>query len=492
MRKWKNKILAAALTFSLMVPVLSGCFKSDSSSEDEQTLRIATTLGFGADAEIFRLQYTELFEYAHPNTRIELIPIGEERSGGQLAAESELEKNRQDSLLKLKELMQGDHPPDVVMVNYDQLPELIKENRLLELDAKLKKDKFSLSGLADPVVKGIRQVGNGSLFALAPTFSSSALIYNKKIFDEAGIPYPKNNMNWEETFELAKKVTTGEGEDKKYGFFFSTQSQTDLFSGMLLYTAPLQMRMYDEQGTKMTVDTDEWEKSWNTILELNKAGVLPNPLNMTQDQKNMAFYDFISGKLAMGIVTYSQINQIAQANKQVIGQQSNNQKTTGNKAKSVSPIEWDVVSLPVHPGTSKWTPNLNLNGVMGINNISSKQKLALQYLEFVNGEEWARLRSKNSYNLMAQKKYNKPKDGLNYNIDAFIQGVPVPPSDYKLQQEKPNINMVQGMGRKQFLEVLQGNIGTREALKEWQASGNAFLQKLKNDPKAVHEANEVK
>ncbi|MEV2962836.1 hypothetical protein ABNB84_08805 [Paenibacillus larvae] len=52
--------------------------------------------------------------------------------------------------------------------------------------------------------------------------------------------------------------------------------------------------------------------------------------------------------------------------------------------------------------------------------------------------------------------------------------------------------MVQGMGRKQFLEVLQGNIGTREALKEWQASGNAFLQKLKNDPKAVHEANEVK
>ncbi|MDT2265745.1 extracellular solute-binding protein [Paenibacillus larvae] len=48
--------------------------------------------------------------------------------------------------MKLKELMQGDHPPDVVMVNYDQLPELIKENRLLELDAKLKKISSASQG----------------------------------------------------------------------------------------------------------------------------------------------------------------------------------------------------------------------------------------------------------------------------------------------------------------------------------------------------------
>ncbi|ONI43329.1 hypothetical protein AN641_01530 [Candidatus Epulonipiscioides gigas] len=45
------------------------------------------------------------------------------------------------------------------------------------------------------------------------------LFYNKKIFDEAGVPYPDDTipMTWEEYRETAKKLTSGEGGDKVYG-----------------------------------------------------------------------------------------------------------------------------------------------------------------------------------------------------------------------------------------------------------------------------------
>ncbi len=48
------------------------------------------------------------------------------------------------------------------------------------------------------------------------------LFYNKDIFDAAGVDYPSNDMTWAEFEELAKKVTMGEGVDKKYGAFFHT------------------------------------------------------------------------------------------------------------------------------------------------------------------------------------------------------------------------------------------------------------------------------
>ena len=49
-------------------------------------------------------------------------------------------------------------------------------------------------------------------------------IYNKRIFDEAGVKYPEDGMTMEEYYELAKQVTSGEGSNKVYGHFTHTWS----------------------------------------------------------------------------------------------------------------------------------------------------------------------------------------------------------------------------------------------------------------------------
>ena len=91
-----------------------------------------------------------------------------------------------DPMEKLKEVMQGDNPPDVVMLGYEQLPDMIESNMLTQLDPRITKDKFDTAGIVPAVMDGMKNAGGGKLYALAPTFSSSALIYNKKMFHRCG------------------------------------------------------------------------------------------------------------------------------------------------------------------------------------------------------------------------------------------------------------------------------------------------------------------
>lgn len=89
------------------------------------------------------------------------------------------------------------------------------------------------------MLNGVRALGQGHLFALAPTFSASVLYYNKGIFDKAGVAYPTDGMTWDELFALAGKVTktSKQAEGRIYGFSMS-RYLGDPFWDMLSYLSP--------------------------------------------------------------------------------------------------------------------------------------------------------------------------------------------------------------------------------------------------------------
>ena len=68
--------------------------------------------------------------------------------------------------------------------------------------------------------KGIRI--DDKLYGLPFRNDYYLLYYNKTLFDQAGVEYPKNDMTWDEYRELAKKMTSGEGNDKIYGGYCHT------------------------------------------------------------------------------------------------------------------------------------------------------------------------------------------------------------------------------------------------------------------------------
>jgi multiple sugar transport system substrate-binding protein len=475
MKPWIKQTMLLSICAGLTVPLLAACTQMPGAADKtERVLRIATTMG-GSEDEYFRQQFTEIFEFANPNIKLEIVSTIDE---SYMFGRPDPSTKRVDPLDKMKEVMQGDNPPDVVVVGYEQLPELIGSNLLTQLDPMITKDKFDTSDMVPAVIEGLKKSGNGKLYALAPTFNSSAVVYNRQMFDEAGVAYPKDKMTWEEAFDLGRRLAKGEGENRKYGFSFSTQSMGDMFNSMQIYTAPLQLGMYDELGEKMTVDTDQWEKIWKTMLQLKKDKVTPeqpDPATMRSKMNSgeynpFQYDDFLSGRVAMSIINYGQLSQITNANK------------NAQNIKGFTPIDWDVVTLPVHPEAPDTGGYMNMNGIMGINAKAQNLDDAWKFIKFINGEDWARLKANSSYNIVTRKKYIKPKDGVQFHIEAFTTLSPAIPPDNQINREKPNIYQVQQIGRRLFNDVTQDKIQVREALKKWQTEGDAMLQQIKENP----------
>lgn len=477
MKLWIKRTGALSLSFGMMIPVLAACTSPNTTDNTERTLRIATTMGYSQNDEYFRQRFTELYEFANPNVKFEVISMNDDRYmyGGR----PDPNEKPEDPLKKLKESMQSDNPPDIVMVGYEQLPELISENMLTQLDPLITKDKFDISDIVPAVIEGIKKVGEGKIYALAPTFNSSAIIYNKRLFDEAGVPYPTDKMTWEQTFDLARRLSRGEGENRKYGFSFSTYNMGgDLSYPTQIYTAPLQLRMFDDKGEKMTVDSDQWENAWKTMLQLQTEKLIPGPIDMSKmsgmgpDQGYNPFQhdDFMSGRVAMSIINYGELDRVINAMK------------NAEHIQGFTPFEWDVVTLPVHQEAPDMGGFIGLDGIMSINAKAQNAEEAWKYIKFLNGEDWARLKAGSSHNIVSRQKYIKKKDGAEYNQQAFTLLMPVPYQDGRIYLQNPRLYDVQGIGYQKLQQVAEGKLEVREALRQWQAEGDAMIQQSKENP----------
>ncbi|MCI3920690.1 extracellular solute-binding protein [Paenibacillus sp. TRM 82003] len=472
-----TRTVAVSMASVLSLSALAACSQDNNSSQDteERVLRIATLSGYGSDDSWFRQQYTELYEFSHPNITVEIIPAVDYNSYRYSNPGQEPE-DQPDPMEELKKMMQGDNPPDLVMMDYGTMPELVNENLLMPLDPLITKDEFDTSKVVPTVLEGIKDIApDGKLYALAPLFSSSAIFFNRGIFNDANVAYPTDGMTWDEVFTLAQQVTGGEGENRKYGFAFTNYNGSDSFYDMQMYTQPLDMRFFDTTGEKMTVDTDQWEQVWTKIIDLRKQKVLPEPPNyeepMMREPGPYDWDNFLSGRVAMVISNYYYINELIQANK------------SAEVNENQTPIDWDVVTVPTHPEAPDIGGSIYLDGMMGINAKAMNQEDAWEFIKFVNGDDWARMKSRSQNALVSNKEYLVPKEGLAYNMEAFYKLKPAPIQDEsEVYRKYPNIYMVQSIGQQKFQEVVDGKKEVRQALKEWQTEGDAMLQQMRDDP----------
>lgn len=58
---------------------------------------------------------------------------------------------------------------------------------------------------------------DGQIYGLPYKTSSWVVYYNKDIFDAAGVAYPTDSWTWDEYYEIAGQLTSGEGSEKIYG-----------------------------------------------------------------------------------------------------------------------------------------------------------------------------------------------------------------------------------------------------------------------------------
>jgi multiple sugar transport system substrate-binding protein len=87
-----------------------------------------------------------------------------------------------------------------------------------DLDELIKKHNYDLSRIDPSVLEGVRALGKGKIYALPYKMNVMALMYNKDLFDKFAVPYPKDGMTWDETYELAKVMTRKDGDTQYRGF----------------------------------------------------------------------------------------------------------------------------------------------------------------------------------------------------------------------------------------------------------------------------------
>lgn len=470
--KWVKTGMAVTLTAGL----LSACSGSNDPGEAEnRVLRIGVLYGGSDNEPYFRQQYTDMFEFNNPNITFEIVGAvnyDDQRFQPQNPDEPYVQP---DPFEKMKELMTGNNPVDVVVIDYNMLRRFTQENLLQPLDPLVTQDKFDLADYVPTVIDGIKAAGDNQLYALTPTFSSSALYYNKKIFADMNVEPPTDKMEWSDVFAKAQQVVSGEGADRTFGFSFSNWA-SDGFNGLQTYASALQLKTWDDKGEKMMVNSDQWVEALDTIKGLYTGDIIPDQefMNLMYEKMsdssmpNPAGSDlFVQGKVAMVISGSYYVNEL---------------KRYADNAASMSDFEmvdWDVVTVPVSPNNPTAGGNIGLSQLMAINAKAQNSKDAWEFIKFSNSKEWAKLKSRSNYELVARKEFLEPIGGLNYNVDAFTLLTPLPPSSVdmdKIYREKPGVWEAQWIGQEMFQAVIDGTKDSREALAEWETRGNAILE----------------
>lgn len=160
-------------------------------------------------------------------------------------------------------------------------------------------------GLIDdlmPVSKeGIYTGENSALvgqYISVPLFvDARTILYNKEIFDEAGVPYPDTSWTHEEFLANAEKLTGTFGGKKVYGFGTSARYA----SQYITFIWNLGGDVLNEDMTAPAVNNEIWKKAITYYLNFYQKGITP------PGSEAMALADmqamFANGEVAMMVAT---------------------------------------------------------------------------------------------------------------------------------------------------------------------------------------------
>lgn len=112
-------------------------------------------------------------------------------------------------------------PPDVFLMDNIDIPVFAQRDILLDLGPLLRRVGLDTAAF-DQRVLDIFTV-KGKLLAIPKGFTPMVLVYNKRLFRQAGIPEPRADWTWDDFTRAAKALTRdldGDGVVDQYGAFF--------------------------------------------------------------------------------------------------------------------------------------------------------------------------------------------------------------------------------------------------------------------------------
>jgi len=265
MKKW----LIMLLTLALGLLGLAGCGSSDQTSSDG---KVEITYGFWDKKQVPAInEIIKLFNEKYPDIKVktELTPYAQ-------------------YFQKLETAATGGALPDVLWMNGPHVVQYAEGKVILPLSEMAKKDNYSLDNYPKSLID--LYTVDGKLFGIPKDFDTTGLWYNKKIFDEAGLPYPDDTWDWNKLKEVATKLTNkGKGI---WGYAALMGNQGGYYDLIWQNGG----HIVSENGKSVGFDQPEAIEALKYNISFIKEGLSPTQAQMTETAPSELFS---SGKIAM-------------------------------------------------------------------------------------------------------------------------------------------------------------------------------------------------
>lgn len=141
--------------------------------------------------------------------------------------------------------------------------------------------------------KNLTKFAGDKIYSLPYNIGTWAVFYNKKLFDDAKLPYPKGEWTWDQYIETAKKLT-----DSSKGIYGSTMPDYDNI--LYLLAAQRGISGYKADGSS-NYDDAAYKESLQWYADLgNKWKIQPSWLEIKS--KKIPYDAFMNGKYGMEFV----------------------------------------------------------------------------------------------------------------------------------------------------------------------------------------------
>ncbi len=401
----RGRFLAMALAVG-MLAVSIGCTGKSKPPAVPTELTIA-----GINQMTFDGFYGSAFQSVYPNTKFKIVSMEDPIY------------NTADPAVGLKEMFET-KKPDLVILYDAQYKYAADAGWLRDLENMASLNKFDLGALHEGMLDRARNNEEGKLYGLAPVFFSSAVFYNKTLFQRYGVPLPTRDMTWDEILRLAGLfVDQPGGEEGVRGLSIGTLTKPfDLMSRIARTEG---IGKYNKTANRLTFDGEAWHAIMSKVIAAYQHGTFIAEPYKTKGKYiglgEMSDRDlFAKGKAALTVESDYYVAQLKR------------QKQT---------FEWGVLPGPVQSRDPSRGGDFTANFLFAIPAKSDHPKQAWKLIEAVMSEKNSEINSQRDYGLPSRVNGRMAKDPL---YEAFYKLRPVPlQSDYSLgDNEKEELQRI--------------------------------------------------
>ncbi|RRJ67643.1 extracellular solute-binding protein [Paenibacillus oralis] len=454
----KSKLVHKALLVLLCGVVFAGC----SSAPAKETGQRSSFKIMYADESYFFQQYGDLFAMQYPNIDIEVVSMNSIYSG-----------DNQDYDKAFADFVEKEQP-DVLMLGTDNYEKYATAGKLQELDTLIERDKYDTGSIYPALLEILKEKGGGKLYGLAPSFYGSALYYNADLFAKYGVEVPHDGMTWQEIIDTARRFPTdGDEKTRVYGFGNDYGMSMGNLASAIAGTQGL--KYINTDTMKITLNTDSWKQAYKLAKDAVDSGTIYNPKDGGFRSGTLEEYyqsqAFLMGRMAMTTSNSYLLRNI---------------KDAKNTLKDYKPFQVGIVAGPVDPAEPDKSRDIYFNELFAIRANSPNADAAWEFLKFVNGEPFAKIKSRSLNNgLLSRMGNSKEYDGV--NLDVFYKLKPNLDGASSLDNDKiPRKfhSQYQSIVDRELKLVEENKKSIEEALQTMEQEGQTVLDKTVKDEAA--------